>query len=149
MNCGVCVAHLRDRRKCPGCRGGDGKKSRSCIRCFIRNCEILYVNGWRRCSEKCVEFPCDRLKGLDNRYKTKYNMGMIENLMNIGTLGVRGFIRDEEKRWIKGKKSFASTKKHIIRLGLKDEEHPIRTSKLRCKCAVILIEQLWQIAEMP
>jgi hypothetical protein len=111
MNCNLCVAHLRDKRKCPGCRGSDADKSISCIRCFIRNCEILHGNDWRHCSEKCAEFPCDRLRRLDKRYRTKYGMSMIENLKTLGDKGVREFIRLQKKRWVKRGRIFCVHKK--------------------------------------
>jgi hypothetical protein len=111
MNCSLCIAHLRDRRRCPGCRGDDGNKSNSCLGCAIKNCEILNGKKWRYCSDKCPEFPCMRLKNLDKRYKTKYGMSMIENLANIKIKGVREFILQEEKRWIKGDKIFCVHKK--------------------------------------
>lgn len=33
-----------------------------------------------------------RLKQLDKRYRTNYNMSMIENLNNIQKLGLKGFL---------------------------------------------------------
>jgi hypothetical protein len=69
------------------------------------------------CSSKCSEYPCQRLKGLDNRYKTKYGMSMIENLENLKTKGVREFIRQEKKRWVKGDKIFCVHKKTYYPLG--------------------------------
>lgn len=44
-------------------------------------------------------FPCDRLNHLDERYKTKYGMSMIDNLVHIKKFGVRHFIRNEKERW--------------------------------------------------
>ena len=111
MNCNVCVAHLREKRKCPGCRGDDRYKSKSCIRCYIRNCVILHEHGWRYCSDKCPEFPCLRLSMLDKRYRAKYGMSQIENLETIKTKGLRGFIRQEKKRWVKGGRIFCVHKK--------------------------------------
>jgi hypothetical protein len=36
---------------------------------------------------------------LDTRYRTRYNMSMIDNLMNIKKSGIRRFIKDEAVRW--------------------------------------------------
>ena len=47
----------------------------------------------------CVEYPCEKLLHLDNRYKTKYNMSMIENLEFIKTSGIKNFLDNEKIRW--------------------------------------------------
>ena len=39
------------------------------------------------------------LKHLDKRYRTKYNMSMIENLENIMNFGIRKFLKNEDIRW--------------------------------------------------
>jgi hypothetical protein len=111
MNCNLCIAYLRKRNACPGCRESDAYKSVSCIRCFIKNCEIRIGRGWRYCSDKCPEYPCERLRHLDKRYRAKYGMSMIENLGYIGLTGIRMFIRHEEKRWVKGGKIFCVHRK--------------------------------------
>jgi hypothetical protein len=116
MNCNLCIAHLRDRQKCPGCRGCDKNKSKSCIYCAIKNCKFLNQKKWRYCSDKCTEFPCLRLKRLDKRYKTKYGMSMIENLKAISSNGIREFILDEEKRWVRGDRIFCVHKKKYFPL---------------------------------
>jgi len=110
MNCNLCIAYLREKRKylcsCPGCRGNNKDKPNSCIRCIIKNCEILKKNNWKYCSVKCEKYPCQRLKNLDKRYRKKYVMSMIENLGFIEKNGIRKFIKSEEKRWIKDNKIF-------------------------------------------
>jgi len=88
MNCGVCLAYLRNKNKCPGCR-----------KCILRDCEILKKNKWKFCSNECDKYPCTRLKTLDRRYRTKYQMSMIENLENIQRFGIRLFVKNEKKRW--------------------------------------------------
>jgi hypothetical protein len=47
----------------------------------------------------CEKYPCKRLKQLDNRYRTKYKMSMIENLELIKKIGLDGFIESENSRW--------------------------------------------------
>jgi hypothetical protein len=111
MNCSLCIAHIREKRKCPGCGGSDENKSESCVRCAIKNCEILNRKHWRHCSDRCPEYPCPRLRQLDKRYRTKYGMSMLENLEAIRRLGVREFVRGEEKRWVRGDKIFCVHKK--------------------------------------
>jgi len=100
MNCAICMGHLlREKNKCPGCRGGDINKPASCIKCVILNCDLLKTKNLKYCSPKCEKFPCTRLKNLDKRYRTKYSMSMIENLDNIERWGIRAFIKNEKKRW--------------------------------------------------
>lgn len=98
MNCGICRAYLRDKNKCPGCRGDDDRKQKSCLNCRIKNCEELKNNDFTYCSS-CSLFPCDRIRHLDKRYRTKYNMSMIENLDTINKLGIRKFVENEKMRW--------------------------------------------------
>jgi len=45
---------------------------------------------------ECKKFPCDRLKHLDKRYRTKYHMRMIENLEILKKLGLKQFIQNEQ-----------------------------------------------------
>lgn len=99
MNCAVCMARLRTKNQCPGCRGGDIGKSKSCISCVIVNCKELRETKSKFCSKKCRKYPCRRLKDLDKRYRTKYHMSMIENLENIDKMGIRAFVRNEKARW--------------------------------------------------
>jgi hypothetical protein len=98
MNCGICMAYLRQKNKCPGCSGADTDKSPSCARCRIKNCGKLKKNTLKYCFS-CEAFPCGRLKHLDKRYRTRYHMSMIENLGNIKKSGIRKFVRNEKTRW--------------------------------------------------
>jgi hypothetical protein len=116
MNCNLCIAHIREKRKCPGCRTNNKDKSISCVRCIIKNCEILKDNNWKYCSKKCENFPCQRLKNLDKRYRTKYGMSMIENLEFIDSQGIKKFIEHEEQKWIKNNKIFCVHKKKYFEI---------------------------------
>ncbi|MBF0472867.1 MAG: DUF3795 domain-containing protein [Nitrospirae bacterium] len=98
MNCGICIAYLRKTNKCCGCRGSDLNKPVTRVRCKIKTCEF-FQNGKSKYCFKCKKFPCDNLKRLDARYKTKYNMSMIENLNNIKNIGIRKFVNNEQERW--------------------------------------------------
>jgi len=96
MNCALCMAYLREKNHCPGC--GD-RAIGVCQKCVIKNCDILKKNNWRFCSSKCEKYPCKRLKNLDKRYRTKYNMSMIDNLEFIKNNGIGLFIKKEEEKW--------------------------------------------------
>jgi len=98
MNCGICMAYLREKNKCPGCRGIDINKPVTRAKCKIKNCKELDKNNLKFCF-KCNKFACERMKHLDKRYRTKYNMSMIENLENIKKFGIRQFVKNEKIRW--------------------------------------------------
>ncbi len=98
MNCHLCRVYRRDKQACPGCRGDDHHKSKSCVTCRIKNCEQIVTGGIQYCFS-CASFPCARLTHLDKRYRTKYSMSMIDNLESIRKFGLRHFIRTEEARW--------------------------------------------------
>ncbi|MBP2030468.1 hypothetical protein J2755_001402 [Methanohalophilus levihalophilus] len=98
MDCGICYAHLREKNSCPGCRLFNADEPISIASCKIRNCELVKAGKVKYCFE-CSNYPCKRLKALDKRYRTKYNMSEIENLEFIKENGIRKFVRNEKARW--------------------------------------------------
>lgn len=98
MNCGICMAYLRKKNHCPGCRAPDTGKQVSVLKCIIPKCETVRTNESGFCYE-CAQHPCQRLKQLDKRYRTKYGMSMLENLENIERRGLSAFIAGEQERW--------------------------------------------------
>jgi hypothetical protein len=98
MNCALCLAHLREKKPCPGCHGSDINKPNHCVVCKIKNCEHLGASKPAYCFE-CGQGSCRRLKQLDKRYRTKYGISMLENLEKIGKLGLQRFIEGEKQRW--------------------------------------------------
>jgi len=48
----------------------------------------------------CAEFPCDRLRHLDERYRTRYGMSEIENLEYIRDHRLEQFLEHERGRWV-------------------------------------------------
>ena len=99
MNCGICRAHLRQNNPCPGCNYPDKNKPKTRSQCKIL---LFYKRKGKFCCT-CAEFPCDQLKRLDTRYRTKYGMSEIENLEYIRDNGIKKFIEAENKRWVSGK----------------------------------------------
>lgn len=93
MNCGICMAYLRAKNRCPGCRV-IGSSTNWSVRCQIRNCETIQKNESKLCHE-CDRFPCARMKQLDKRYRTKYAMSMVENLNMIKESGMDEFINGQ------------------------------------------------------
>jgi hypothetical protein len=98
MNCRLCIAYARDKNACPGCRGDDSGKPKTRVTCRIKNCKKLGHGKARYCSG-CDRFPCDRLDHLDERYRTKYGMSMIDNLEYIKKSSIRRFMSSEKERW--------------------------------------------------
>ncbi len=102
MNCAVCRAFLHPKNKCKGCadiRVGDPV---SRVNCRLRACEER-TKGF--CFNYKV-FPCQRLKQLDKRYRTKYGMSEIDNLEFIRDFGIRKLLEKENARWVNGNKIF-------------------------------------------
>lgn len=98
MNCRLCMAYQREKKKCSGCRSDDHTKPVYCTSCVLKNCATIQNNSSGLCYE-CDKFPCRRLKQLDKRYRTKYHMSMIENLLHIEQQGIEAFLKNEEIRW--------------------------------------------------
>lgn len=97
MNCVICLAYLRNKNHCSGCRTCHMNKPEYCKKCIIINCERLNRTVSKFCYE-CDKYPCRRLRQLDKRYKTKYNMSMIENLEFIRSFGAEAFVELENSR---------------------------------------------------
>jgi hypothetical protein len=103
MNCALCYSYLamkNDLKKkgvnqsyCAGCR----PRGKNCA--FMKkNCEKL-GNGLVKYCFECADFPCRRLKHLDERYRTNYRMSMVENLEYIKKHGMKLFLEKEQQKW--------------------------------------------------
>ena len=97
MNCGTCIAYIREKNKCPGCRIYSADKAISIRRCIIQKCVNLNMTTSKFCYD-CEKYPCKRLKQLDKRYRTKYNTSFLENLTMIKGKGIDSFLVFESKR---------------------------------------------------
>jgi GNAT superfamily N-acetyltransferase len=103
MNCGLCIAYQAQkydldkqgfrRKYCPGCL----PRGKNCLH-MKDACDKMGKGLIRFCYE-CIEFPCKRLKALDKRYRTKYHMSMIKNLITISEEGMKAFLESEEAKW--------------------------------------------------
>ena len=98
MNCGICMAYLRPKNKCPGCNVDDSDKPVTRLRCKIKTCKF-FQHGKARFCFTCKEYPCAILMHLDKRYRTRYHMSMIENLGTIKNLGINRFLKIEKGKW--------------------------------------------------
>ncbi len=98
INCRLCYAYVREKNHCPGCRGDDSLKMKSCLACKIKNCERFIEGKFQYCFE-CDEFPCERVKHLDKRYRTKYGTSVIYNLNIIKNNGINDFVISDQDKW--------------------------------------------------
>lgn len=98
MNCAICMAYLREKNRCPGCREIDINKPDTRSKCKIKNCEYIAIKKNKFCIG-CDKLPCQRMKNLDKRYRTKYDMSMLENLEYIKQNGIEKFVKKERERW--------------------------------------------------
>jgi hypothetical protein len=48
---------------------------------------------------ECKDFPCGVLTKLDQTYKKKYDMSLIENLNNIKAMGMDKYLETEQQKW--------------------------------------------------
>jgi hypothetical protein len=103
MNCNLCSGYLAlqyDVKSkgigisyCTGCRQRDKKCA------FLKKrCKSLLNHKVQFCFE-CQEYPCEKLKAIDTRYKTFFQMSLLENLTDIKEHGMEEFLRSQKEKW--------------------------------------------------
>jgi hypothetical protein len=97
MNCGICKAFLRRRNPCHGCNDAGQNKPETRVHCILRVCDKRRGSF---CFD-CPDFPCPRLRHMDWRYQTRYGMSEIENLKFIRDHGIREFLVEESRKWVR------------------------------------------------
>jgi len=102
MNCGVCKSYLAFSRGIPMKKGKISHCS-GCLprdkNCYIkRPCKMLSKKKIRFCFE-CDHMPCKNLARLDERYRNRYAMSMVENLKEIQTKGIETFLKNQEAKY--------------------------------------------------
>ena len=100
MNCGICIAFF-------GYTMNGKKRKHTCTSCRLRKSQCAFIQ--KECKKlttkqveycfECSGFPCKNLATLDQRYRTKYGMNMIENLNFIRNHGIQQFLKYEKERW--------------------------------------------------
>jgi hypothetical protein len=98
IDCRLCMAYGRDKKACPGCRGDDSVKAKSCLACKMKNCEKRLAGKMEYCFE-CDEFPCALVKHIDKRYRGKYGTSPIANLVRIQEIGIQVYVLEEDRKW--------------------------------------------------
>ena len=104
MNCGICSNYLAYKNNI------SGKGFPNCIGCRARNKQCAFLK--KRCIDnlkllkgeiefcfECNYYPCDILTGLDNRYRERFGMSMIDNLNEIKSKGINYFIESQETKY--------------------------------------------------
>ncbi len=103
MNCALCIAYIGKKNDI----NKHGFKRKYCEGCIPRGLNCLHMgdscallrDGKVRFCYQCDDYPCKRLKSLNKRYSTKYNMSMIENLNAIKARGIENFLDREKEKW--------------------------------------------------
>ena len=103
MNCAICSAYLAMKHDLKA----KGFRMIQCIGCRPRNKKCAWLK--KQCLElskgqvtycyECKSFPCKRLNTIDERYRTRYRMSMIDNLQFIKEHGIENFLKEQEKSW--------------------------------------------------
>lgn len=103
MDCSLCIAYQFKKNDL----NKQGFHKSYCSGCIPRGKNCTYMKDWcellgkgkiRFCFD-CKDYPCNRLKALDKRYRTKYHMSMIKNLNYIKEYGAESFLKKEEVKW--------------------------------------------------
>ena len=102
MNCVLCSAYRAyvsqsqskpHMTRCAGCRARDKRCA------YLKgNCEKIRLGKIGYCFE-CAGFPCERLKHLDERYRSNYSYSMIETLRSIKALGVEEVLKTQWEKY--------------------------------------------------
>jgi hypothetical protein len=98
INCGTCLAFLREKNRCNGCLHASENKSKARLQCRIKNCEHLARIQSMFCYE-CPSFPCQRIKHIDKRYRTSYKISLVQNLLTLKEMGMTKYLETEQGKW--------------------------------------------------
>jgi hypothetical protein len=103
MNCAICKAYLAYSHNVPRQKG----KVTHCTGCLARNKNCAFVKRdcpkkvgkkLRICSE-CANMPCRNLAKIDELYRARYGMSMVENLKDIKEKGMTEFLHTQAKKY--------------------------------------------------
>jgi hypothetical protein len=95
IDCGVCMARLREKNPCPGCRDMEKKRRAYVRKCVLRDCSGRKGDSCRACPKPY----CRRLVQLDRRYRENYGTSPIANLVFMKAYGTRAFTENEKAKW--------------------------------------------------
>jgi hypothetical protein len=100
MNCEICVGFFgytmsgnKRKIKCLGCN----LSGKSCAH-LRKFCKKLTKKEIEYCFE-CNEFPCTTLQRLDDKYRRRFGMSMVDNLEYIKENGMNNFLQSQEEKY--------------------------------------------------
>jgi len=100
MNCSVCIGFFgytmsgkKRKMKCIGCKP-TGKScahlKKYCVKLTKEEIEYCY---------QCNDFPCKQLQKIDDKYRQRFDMSMIDNLEYIRENGMKKFLQKQEEKY--------------------------------------------------
>ena len=103
MNCAICKSYLaythgvpRKRGKISWCAGCNPRGKN----CYVkRGCKQLTKHQIQYCYQCKETMPCAHLARLDNRYRERYGMSMVENQKTLKEKGMDEFLRLQAERY--------------------------------------------------
>ena len=100
MNCRICIAFFgytmngkKRKMKCIGCK----TTAKSCAH-LKKYCKKLTKKEIEYCYQ-CSDFPCKQLQKLDNKYRERFDMSMIDNLKHIKENGMKSLLQKQEEKY--------------------------------------------------
>ena len=102
-NCAICASYLAQKNDvksrgvkmpyCIGCR----PRNKNCA--FLKKSCVRLSRGEVTFCFECEGFPCHNLATIDRRYRDRYRMSMIDNLIFIKENGLEKFLEEQEETW--------------------------------------------------
>lgn len=96
IDCSLCYAHLRDKKKCNGCLVNDESLPKSCRKCKIKLC--AQEKNIDLCMN-CEEFPCKLIKNIDRRYRKSYQISLIADSQRAKEVGIETFLKENRAKF--------------------------------------------------
>jgi hypothetical protein len=104
MNCGICKAYLAYSHGVPLQKG----KVTHCTGCLVRNKNCAFIK--RDCPKKvgkqlrfcneCTDMPCKNFSKIDELYRARYGMSMVENQKLIKEKGMEAFLKSQAEKYL-------------------------------------------------
>jgi len=69
-----------------------------CAAFIKKDCALIRKQEIEFCFE-CNNFPCENLIKLDQRHYRDDNLSMIDNLQRIKKIGVKQWLKEQERKW--------------------------------------------------
>lgn len=99
MDCTVCYKQLAERKtikRCHGCQRDDATLPKHCRNCRIKTC--AKERQLQHCFD-CWEYPCLLIRNLDQSYRKRYQVSLIEQGFFLKEHGFDDFFTVERERF--------------------------------------------------